>query len=73
MRADDIRAMVLEAHDRAIAVCERLSESELAREHEIADYRATLEATAEFWRTATPAFVFAWFSATAAEVGENGS
>lgn len=72
MRSDDIRAMVLDAHDRAEAVCRRVEASGKVPEIEIADYLSTLEATARFWRSASPAFIFAWYEATAAEVDEGG-
>lgn len=72
MRADDIRTMVLDALDQALTILRRVDAEAVvegldARSEEVAQYRETLEAQAEFWRSASPGFVHAWFAATAEE------
>lgn len=67
MRADDIRAAVLEVNELALAQCDKLEANEAVSDHEVADYRAAIDRVADFWRNASPAFCHAWFELTIKE------
>jgi hypothetical protein len=63
MRSDDIRRMVIDANMQAL---EKVTELQAApiNQDEVAAYREQLETTLEFWRSASPGFIHAWFKVT---------
>lgn len=67
MRADDIRALVIEANEKALAACEKLEADGSISGHEAADYHAAIVGLLRFWETASPAFCFAWFALVSKE------
>lgn len=60
MRADDIRRMVVDANQRALELVVLLQGSDINQE-EVDRYREQLESALEFWRSASPGFIHAWF------------
>lgn len=63
MRSDDIRRLVIEASEKALAECAKVR----ARggpdvEADVLAYEQVTQQVADFWRTASPAFCHAWFA-----------
>lgn len=67
MRSDDIRRLVVEANEKALAQCDQLEADGSITGHEAADYRTATEGLLRFWETASPAFCFAWFALVSKE------
>lgn len=63
MRADDIRRMVIDANQQALDTVVQLQAAPINQD-EVTSYKEQLESILEFWRSASPGFVHAWFAAS---------